>query len=259
MQRLRRAAFPLALAVALAVAVGALVEDSAAELDNAVFTSREARLRLIVPRGWRASEQTSYPGLVLWMAHIDPPGQTPVPGQLQLTVERFTRELFCSWPRSCQASRETLPSRYACALRAALEAKRLRVEAIQAGPKENEAAGLASIWFDYDDGQHFLRQAIAFSPDYAISLVLSTPTRQTRATHGRAFEQALRTLHLLSAEETARAEGIDAAVAPPSDASLVDSTALADGAVLDSGVLFESAPAPKINPIGPCPTPPTAR
>jgi hypothetical protein len=248
MQGLRRAAFPLALAAALAVVVGALVQDSAADLDAAVFTSREARLRLIVPRYWRASEQTSYPGLVLWMARSDPPGQ------LQLTVERFTRELFCSWPRSCQASRESLPSRYACALRATLEAKRLRVEAIQAGPKENEEAGLASVWFDYDDGKHFLRQAIAFSPDYAISLVLSTPTRETRTTHARAFEQALRTLHLLSAEESARAEGIDAAVAPPSDASLIDSTALADGAVLDSGVVFESAPAPKINPVGPCPT-----
>jgi hypothetical protein len=253
MQRLRRAAFPLALAAALSIGVGVLVGSSAAELESAVFTSREARLRMIVPRGWRASDQTSYPGLVLWMARSDPPGQ------IQLTVERFTRDLFCTWPRSCQTSREGLPSRYACALRFALEAKRLRVEPIQAGPKENEAAGLASIWFDYDDGKHFLRQAIAFSSDFAISLVLSTPTREARGTHGRAFEQALRTLHLLSAEESARAEGIDAAVAPPSDASVVDSTALADGAVLDAGVVFESAPAPKISPIGPCETSTPAR
>jgi hypothetical protein len=253
MQRLRRAAFPLALAAALAVAVGAVVEDSAAELESAVFTSRAHHLRLIVPRGWRASDQASYPGLQLWMARSDPQGQ------IQLTVEDFTRELYCSWPRSCQLSREGLPSRYACALRAKLEAKRLRVEAIQAGPKDNEAAGLPSVWFDYDDGRHFLRQAIAFSEDHAISLVLSTSTKEARTTHGRAFEQALRTLHLLSAEEAARAEGIDAAVAPPSDASVVDSNALADGAVLDAGVVFESAPAPKISPVGPCPTSPSSR
>jgi hypothetical protein len=248
MQRLRRAAFPLALGAALAVATAVFVGSSAAELENLVFTSREARLRMIVPRNWRASDQTSYPGLVLWMARSD-----PQPGQIQLTVERFTRELYCSWPRSCQVSREGLPSRYACALRATLEAKRLRVEAVQAGPKENESAGLPSIWFDYDDGKHFLRQAIAFSPDdYAISLVLSAGSKEARATHGRAFEQALRTLHVVTAEETARAEGIDAPVAPPSDASIIDSTALADGAVLDAGVVFESAPAPKVNPIGPC-------
>jgi len=85
--------------------------------------------------------------------------------------------------------------------------------------------------------------------------VLSAPSSAARATHARAFEQALRTLHLLSAEETARAEGIDAGVAvavAPDDAAPADSGALADGAVLDAGVLFESAPAPKISPIGPC-------
>src|SRR5690348_14536380 len=241
MQRLRRAAFPLALAAALAIAAAVFVRISAADLENGVFTSREARLRMIVPRNWRVSDQTSYPGLVLWMARSE-----PQPGQIQLTVERFTRELYCSWPRTCQVSREGLPSRYACALRSTLEAKRIRVEAVQAGPKENEAAGLPSIWFDYDDGKHFLRQAIAFSPDdYAISLVLSAGSKEARAIHGRAFEQALRTLHLVSAEESARAEGIDAAIAPPSDASIIDSTALADGAVLDAGVVFESAPAPK--------------
>ena len=93
----------------------------------------------------------------------------------------------------------------------------MRVGPVQAGPKENEAAGLPSIWFEYDDGKHFLRQAIAFSSDRAISLVLSAPTSEARATHTRAFEQALRTLHLLSAEETARVEGIDAAVRGAAD------------------------------------------
>lgn len=253
MPRLGRAALPLALAAALAVLAVFLVEDSAAELESAVFTSRTHRLRLIVPRTWRASDQPSYPGLLLWMARSDPPAE------MRLTAEDFTRELYCSWPRSCQLSRESLPSKYACALRSKLEAQRLRVEAIQAGPKENETAGLSSIWFDYEDGKHFLRQAIAFSPDHAISLVLSTSSKEARTAQGRAFEQALRTLHLLSAEETARAEGVDAAVNPPSDASLVDSNALADGAVLDAGVVFESAPAPRINPIGPCQSPPPVR
>ena len=252
MQRLRRAAFPLALAAALAVAVGIAVDDSAAELENQVFTSRADHLRIIVPRGWRASDHPSYPGLLLWMAPNQAPGQAPLPGQIQLTVEAFTRDLYCSWPRSCRATHEGLPSKYACALRAKLEAKRLRVEPIQAGPKENEMAGLSSISFDYDDGKRFLRQAIAFSTDRAISLVLSAPSKELRTRHARAFDQTLRTLHLLSAEETARAEGIDAAVAPPTDASIIDSGALADGAVLDAGVVFESAPAPQISPVGPC-------
>jgi hypothetical protein len=245
MQRLRRLAFPLALVAALAVAVGVLVGDSAADLENGVFTSRLDQLRMIVPRGWRASDQQSYPGLLLWMARSAPQGQ------IQLTAETFTRDLFCSWPVTCRTSHDALPSRYACALRSTLEARGLRVGPTQAGPKETEAAGLPSVWFEYDDGRHFLRHAIAFSADRAFSLVLSAPTSDARATHTRAFEQALRTLQLLTPEETARATGIDAAPptsgdAPPSDAGLID------GAILDGGVVFESAPAPAISPVGPC-------
>lgn len=244
MQRLRRLLLPLALAAALAVVVG-VVEDSAADLDNLVFTSRQDRLRLIVPRGWRASDQSSYPGLLLWMARGQPQGQ------IELTAEAFTRELYCSWPVPCRTSHEILPSKYACALRAKLTALRMHVGPTEAGPKETEAAGLPSVWFEYDDGKHFLRQAIAISSDRAFSLVLSAPAGEARATHTRAFEQALRSLQLLSPEETARAEGIDAAApgpgdAPPSDGGLID------GAVLDGGVVFESAPAPAISPVGPC-------
>ncbi len=250
MQRLRRAAFPLALVATLAIVIGFLVEESAADLENLVFTSRADRLRLIVPRGWRASDQPSYPGLLLWMARGGPQGQ------MQLTSEAFTHELYCSWPITCRSGHDGLPTKYACALRSKLEAQRLRVGPVQAGPKDNEAAGLASIWFEYDDGKHFLRHAIAFSSDRAISLILSAPSSEGRATHTRAFEQALRTLHLLSAEETARVEsaaGLDAAVALPlDDGGPADATVPTDGAALDAGVTFESAPAPKIDPVGPC-------
>jgi hypothetical protein len=250
MQRLRRAAFPLAVLATLAIVIGFLVEDSAADLENLVFTSRADRLRLIVPRGWRASDQPSYPGLLLWMARGAPQGQ------MQLTAEAFTRELYCSWPITCRSGHDSLPTKYACALRGKLEEQHLRVGPIQAGPKDNEAAGLPSIWFEYDDGKHFLRHAVAFSADRAISLILSAPTSEGRATHTRAFEQALRTLHLLSAEETARVEsaaGLDAAAPrPPDDGGPADAAVPTDGAALDAGVTFESAPAPKIDPVGPC-------
>ncbi|HEY0479071.1 MAG TPA: hypothetical protein VGD37_16245 [Kofleriaceae bacterium] len=246
MHRLRRLAFPLALVAALAIAAGVLVEDSAAELENLVFTSRPQRVRMIVPRGWRASDQPSFPGLLLWMARGAPPGQ------IELTAENFTRDLYCSWPVRCRTSHEPPASMYACALRAKLDAQQLRVVGpTQAGPKENELAGLPSVWFEYDDGKHFLRHAIAFAPDRAFSLVLSAPTSEARATHTRAFEQALRTLQLLSVEETARAEGVDAAPPVSGDAAPRDA-GLIDGAILDGGVVFESAPAPAISPIGPC-------
>jgi len=250
MQRFRRLISPLAIAIALAVAIGFLVEDSAADLENLVFTSRPDRVRLIVPRGWRASDLPSYPGLLLWMARSQPQGQ------IELTSEGFTRELFCSWPVPCRTSHDPLPARYACAVRAKLEALRMRVGPTEAGPRETEAAGLPSVSFEYDDGKRFLRHAIAMSSDRAFSLVLSAPNSDARASHGRAFEQALRTLQLLTPEETARAAGIDAAAPAPGDAAAGGAgpldAGLIDGAILDGGVVFESAPAPSINPVGPC-------
>jgi hypothetical protein len=250
MQRLRRLILPLALAGALAIVAGVLVEDSAADLENLVFTSRADRLRLVVPRGWRASDLPSYPGLLLWMSRSQPQGQ------IELASEGFTRELYCSWPIACRTSREPLPARYACAVRAKLGALKMRIGPTEAGPKENEAAGLPSVWFEYDDGRRFLRHAIAISDDRAFSLVLSAPTSDARATHSRAFEQVLRTMQLLSPEETARAAGIDAAAPPPPGDAVPSDAGLIDGAVLDGGVVFESAPAPAISPVGPCPTPP---
>src|ERR1041384_6779883 len=177
MQRLRRLVFPLAGFAALAIGVGISVDDSAADLENLVFTSRADRLRLVVPRGWRAGGQPRYPGPLLWM------GRTGPQGQIQLTAEAFTRELYCTWPVPCRTSHDAPPAKYACALRGKLEAQGLRVGPTQAGPKENELARLASVWFEYDDGRHFLRHAIAFSSDRAFSLVLSAPTAEARATH----------------------------------------------------------------------------
>jgi hypothetical protein len=265
MQRLARAALPLVLLIALVVIAGFLVEDSRAELENQVFTSRGDRLRMVVPRGWRATDHPTYPGLLLWMMRTQPPGQ------IVLTSEAFTRALYCSWPLTCRSASETPTNKYACALRAKLQQQRLRVGPTQAGPKENEAAGIPSIWFEYDDGKRFLRQAIAVTHDRAISLVLSAPTLEARSTHVRAFDQALRTLHLLSAAEAAPPgsdaalalaanDGIvvDAIVAPkppaPDAPPPTDAGAILDGATpTTNAVTFESAPAPKIEPVGPCP------
>ena len=265
MRRLARALLPLSLLIAL-VAIGVvLVEDSRAELENQVFTSRANRLRLIVPRGWRATDHPTYPGLLLWMMRTQPPGQ------VALSAEAFTRELYCSWPPECRAAIDTPTGKYACALRAKLQAQRIRVGPVQAGPKENEAAGLPSVWFEYDDGKRFLRQALAVTNDRAVSLVLSAPSLEARSAHVRSFDQALRTLRLLTAAESAPA-GVDASPAVDAsiiivddagdaiirattpDASVVDSGAILDGAAPTAGapVTFESAPAPKIDPVGTC-------
>lgn len=257
MQRFARVLCPLALLIAIASIATFLVEDSRAELENQVFTSRANRLGMIVPRGWRATDHATYPGLLLWMMRTSPPGQ------IVLSSESFTRDLYCSWPVTCRGAADTPTMKYACALRAKLQAQRLRVGPTQAGPKENEAAGIPSVWFEYDDGKRFLRQAIAVTNDRAISLVLSAPTLEARSAHVRPFDQALRTLRLLSAAEAAPA-GTDAAITivddsgdavaqTTPDASTLDGAAILDGAAPTTTVTFESAPAPKIEPVGTCP------
>lgn len=240
MSRVVAALIAFVLLGALVFGTRFLVGESHAELENSVFTSRANRLRMVVPRGWRATDQPSYPGLLLWMLRSQPPGQ------IVLTAETFTREQYCSWPIACRTSPESLSSKYACALRARLQTQRMQVGPVQAGPKDNEAAGLPTVWFEYDDGKRFLRQAVAVGADRLVTLVLSSPTNDARAAHVRPFEQALRTLRPLTTDETSTIEP-DAPPAPPSDASTpIDAT------TIDAG--FESTPAPKINPVGPCPT-----
>ncbi|MEO7093141.1 MAG: hypothetical protein ABI175_07820, partial [Polyangiales bacterium] len=176
MRRLLAPAVAIAF-VAIAVLVGGqfLVGESAAELENQVFTSRTDRIKMVVPRGWRATDQPSYPGLVLWMMRTQPPGQ------IVLTSEAFTRELYCSWPIACRTSHESTASKYACAMRGKLQDQRMRVGPVQPGPKDNEASGLPSVWFEYDDGKKFLRQAIALgAADRAVSHVLSAPSNEAR-------------------------------------------------------------------------------
>lgn len=264
MQRLARVMVPFAMLVAITIAFG-VVGDSRAELENQVFTSRSDRLRLIVPRNWRATDHPTYPGLLLWMMRTQPPGQ------IVLSSEAFTRELYCSWPAACRAAIDTPTNKYVCALRTKLQAQRLRVGPTQAGPKENQAAGIPSVWFEYDDGKRYLRQAIAVTKDRAISLVLSAPSQEARSAHVRPFDQALRTLQILSAAEAAAPAGtpvivIDAAIAAVNDAGPGDAIADAPppppvdagidgGAAAPTGTTpaFESAPAPKIDPVGPCP------
>jgi len=252
MRRLTALLFPLALLASIAVAVLFLVEESEADLDNLVFTSKPDRIRMVVPRGWRATDQPSYPGLLLWMMRSQPPGQ------IVLTSEAFTRELFCSWPVVCRMSKEPVVQRYVCALRTKIEGLRMKVGAVQAGPKENEAAGIPSIYFEYEDNRRYLRHAFTFVNDRFISLVLSAPTNEGRATHVRAFDQTLRTLRPLTLAETTQV-GSDAGVADDgkpgsgSGPGPGDAAAVPPDAPLDAGVLFESAPTPKQNPIGPCP------
>jgi len=242
----------IALLGALGFGVAIVVEKSAdAELDpkgcplqgpTQVFTSRVDRVRIVIPRGWCSTDHPSYPGLLVSMIHNQPPGQ------ILLTSEPFTRELYCSWPVACR-NLSTNTAKYACALREKLTALRMRVGPSQLGPKENELAGLPSVWFEYDDNKRFLRQAIAVTEDRALSLVMSASSTDARTAHVRPFDTALRTLQLLTAAESAAPAGsTDAAVVDDDDD---DDDDAGNTPVIDGGI--SPAMPPRESPIGPCP------
>jgi hypothetical protein len=128
----------------------------------------------------------------------------------------------------------------------------------QAGPKENELAGMPSVWFELDDGKRHLRQAVALDEDRIVSLVLQASSAEARTAHVRAFEQALRTLRPLTDEEM----GIPTQAPEAVVMQLVsDAGAGADGAAapMDAATAlattFESAPESKVAPVGPCAKP----
>ncbi len=250
------------VAVVLLVLVFAFVAElsrpASAELDNHVFTSRADRIRLVVPRGWRESDAPSYPGLLLWMMRPD--------ANIVLTAEPFTRELYCSWPVTCRTSHEasSMTAKYACALRQKLTTQRMRVGPVQAGPKENEEAGLPSVWFDYDDGKHYLRQAVVLGEDRAMSLVLSSPSAEARTSSARAFEQTLRTLRPLRTGELGAGPGGNGSAASgqgPNQGSARAGSATGSATVPDDAAPTTitaaaaaelPAPTPKRNPVGAC-------
>jgi hypothetical protein len=123
---------------------------------------------------------------------------------------------------------------------------------VQAGPKENEQAGMPSVWYELDDGKHFVRQAVAVGEDRVVSLTLTAPSAQARSAHVRAFEQALRTLRPLTPEELGIAQPPAERLATPQalDAGVADAAVPADAASPEK--TFESAPAPSVDPVGPC-------
>lgn len=181
---------------------------SRAELENPgrdseprVFASVAHGVRMVVPRGWRATDQPSYPGLLLWILRAQPPAQ------IVLTAEPISRELYCAWPPACRATSEPLAVKAACALRARLQASGIRVDPLQPGPRLGPADqldpsdGLSSYWLEYDDGKRFSRHAIAASDARLYSLAMATPSADARAAHARAFDQMLRSVRALRPEE----------------------------------------------------------
>ena len=111
---------------------------------------------------------------------------------------------------------------------------------------------MPSVWYELDDGKQYVRQAVALGEDRVVSLTLTAKSAEARSAHVRAFEQALRSLRPLTLEE------LGTALPPPEQVlmQLVSDAGVADAGMADAApagaATFESAPAAKIDPVGPC-------
>src|ERR1700733_1606311 len=93
--------------------------------EGGLFTSSSHHLQLVVPRTWHASDQPSYPGMLLWLEHGQPDAH------IVLTADPFTRHLYCSWPIACRSTHESLATKFACSLRNKLAAEHIRLGPIE--------------------------------------------------------------------------------------------------------------------------------
>ena len=160
--------------IALAgIALSAIVlgdTPAQADLTGDRYQSDEWRVSLTGPKGWQLSAHSSYPSILLWMAHRRPKARMLFSAELLMDV------------KNAQS--------YATQTAARLEKLGFRVRA----PQLHSATG--AYWMDFDNGKHFLRQALLVPSQLGIgySLTLSAPDIRTRGQLLRAFDYALRSI-----------------------------------------------------------------
>jgi hypothetical protein len=168
------------VAAALAALLAALSPTLArAELEGDSFRSDVWHVSLTTPRNWQASDQSSYPNILVLMVSASPRGK------MLLSAERLDRV----------RDAET----YARNTAAVLAKLGFTVGVPRAHPT-------GAFWLEYDNGKAFLRQAFVVAGGYGYSLTLSADDVHGRTQHLRAFDATLRSL---------RPDRIAAPPAPP--------------------------------------------
>lgn len=209
-KRLAGAVAATALVVAT-VSVPLLVTRRAdADIESTTFTSKSDNVRVTLPRGWRWSDQPSYPGVVLRMNRTRPRGTMILAVQAAPT----SIDPACRNRPASEGSTVTqaLPPemQIACVEQKHLEGLGFDLQPIKEAQRP---------WFDYASKTRSLRQGIVVVGQRVFTLVLSTDTPASRAQHARTFDSTLRSIRALAAP------GAD------TDAGTPASTTTSDGGV----------------------------
>jgi hypothetical protein len=173
--------------LALLVVGGALVvaiaaRDSDADVDGGTFTSSVHNVRATLPRGWRISDQATFPGVILRMFRTRP----------RATILVAVDQLVDARARvdaSCKTG--AIEVQIACH-------QTLRLAAL--GFETGAIKEAARPWFDYGDDKRQLRQGVAVIGGRVFTVVLAADTTASRAQYARTFDKILRSLRRHEAE-----------------------------------------------------------
>jgi hypothetical protein len=199
----RRIALAL-LAIVVAFVVGNRLRSAGAEIEGGTFSSKADNVRATVPRGWRVSDQPSYPGVILRMFRTKPHGT------LLLAVDPIpTIEVACQGRPSVDGAPPAdlpLATQIACHQAKALEASGFTV-----GPIKEAARP----WFDYESSDRMLRQGVVVLGETVATLVLASDTNAGRAQYNRTFDKVLRSIRDLVSAGTGTGTGSGTATVAP--------------------------------------------
>jgi hypothetical protein len=171
-----------AIAIAALFALHIGLNSARADLAGSTFESEEWRVSLTGPKGWKLSDDTSYPSILLWMVHRRPDARMLFSAELLVDVK----------------------DAQAYANRTAERLKKLGFNV--RAPQLHSATG--AYWMDFDDGKHFLRQALLVPGQLGIgySLTLSAPEMRARGQLLRAFDDTLRSIVPVRTKQDASAK-----------------------------------------------------
>ena len=162
----------LATLAALAVAPA----RARADLDGDVFTSPDDHLRLDVPRGWRVSDRSGYPHVLLTLSRSKPRAR------LQITVDAIVP--------GCR----TVPDAVFCSAEPTAALARLRDGLEPLGARITAQLEGRSPELEYQAGRRFVRHALVVIDDRVISVILSTDRADDRTALRRTFDRLVQSV-----------------------------------------------------------------
>lgn len=172
--------------IAVAALIGAFAiaatrsSPARADLDGETFTSEAAGVRAEVPRGWRVSESSGYPRVLLVMSRSTPPAR------LYLTIDPIVPgcrteldAVFCS----------SDPGVAVAGLRDRLDAAGFRVTA-QTQSRTPE--------LEYEANGRYVRHALIVIDGHVVSVILATQSSAARSSLRRVFDRLTQSVRPLA-------------------------------------------------------------